>query len=898
MSLIESQKHAKIKPILLSQIMDKPNDDTYIITATQRLSRFLLEKYEKQQLEQGKQAWKTPHILSWSTWLQQLWLNQASGLLLHTHQERLLWQKVILEDENTHVLNPKALAKQAMAAWEILADYHIDPNCLQDAGEEHQALLRWAGQVEHEIETLQNDHVYYQQHQLLAQLCKKNSFAAPSTIILVGFDSFSPAQHQFFNHLQANQHHIYQSSAEDTPAQIQLSSFSDDEEELRQTCQHIRVYVEKHPEHSLGILIPDLEQRLAQVKRIFSEELTPALSLHKQYAEQGEYFNISMGSPLAKQPMIQSIFSILSLTSQQYLSYQSVSQLLLNPYIMGFEQEAVPRAQFDAQLLRHNHEQLTRSQLLQLSQSSQSSELDLQQWSAFVEMLEVQVSNKVFAGKKALSTWLLLAEEVLKQCFWHEQAVSSDELAQVQNWRDLIHNMSKLDDFCPVLTWAEARARLQEYAFEHPFRPAPGHANIQVMGVLEAAGLRFDHAFILGMDDQTWPPAAKPHPLIPHHIQVLHQTPHANHEREWVFAQSVWQHLIHVAPTLNISYAKSKAHQEVQASSMLDVIAAHTPAQSYASSRYAYTLQQHQADMKDINDTALAVSSAEKIRGGTSILASQSACAFQAFAQHRLQLQGIETPTLGLNPAEQGSLLHKALELFWQAASNHANLSKWIDSQSLHQHIEQSIEQAWSSLKGTVTPMIKGLEKQRLQTLIHRWLMLESERIAFKVLETEGKRDVSFGQHRALTLQTRIDRIDQDIEGNRIILDYKTGVCSAKDALGERPESPQLPAYLLAEQDVGHEVAGLVYAQVRHDGLSFQGFLREQTTLPQFKTARGQEKTSEHWQHLQQQWRETLDSLADDFMAGQAKVQPKSILSCRYCGFSGLCRIESQERSV
>ncbi|MDQ6984405.1 MAG: hypothetical protein Q9M44_06790, partial [Ghiorsea sp.] len=68
------------------------------ITVNQRLARFRLQQFEAKQTEQGKLAWKTPNISSWSVWLQQQWLQDGEGLLLSPHQEALFWRDVVSDD--------------------------------------------------------------------------------------------------------------------------------------------------------------------------------------------------------------------------------------------------------------------------------------------------------------------------------------------------------------------------------------------------------------------------------------------------------------------------------------------------------------------------------------------------------------------------------------------------------------------------------------------------------------------------------------------------------------------------------------------------------------------------------------------------------------------------------
>jgi len=889
---IEDDKFTKSKlsqinatPISVCELHNSLAEHAMLITANQRLARFRLQQFEQTQQQQGKAAWHTPRIISWSVWLQELWHEYQAGLLLSMQQEALFWRDVVSADEEAHVLNPKALAKQAMDAWQILADYFIDPACLLSGGEEHMALYRWAEEVKTRITNLNPDFV--QRAAMLEQLQAVVNKTNNTPIILDGFDAFSPAQASLINHLQSLGWQVFEVMQDKEPTSPDLHIYHDEETELRFVCQQIRAIAAQDKQHNIGLFIPDLEQRAAQVSQILSEELAPALSLLPDTDQEGQYFNLSLGSVLAKQPMIQAGLKLLSLTIQPTLDAQTYAEILHSPYLKGFADEQVARAALDKQLRSNNYQQISLSQLLNVAQHS---ELETPILEAVLQDLMVHISeHQSFRGKQFFSAWLQKASALLDELGWATEAETAFENAQLQGWKDMIHQLSGLDDFCDKLTWAEALARLQEYAFEQLFRPAPGLANIQVMGFLEASNLRFDEAFIISMDDHTWPPAAKPHPLIPVDIQAQYQTPHANSEREWVYAQQVWQNLLHTTPKLHVSYAKVREHQDMQPSPLLHGLQQEDD-MPYASQRYAAQLQSQQPKLEDIADKAVPVTKDESIRGGTGILAAESACPFQAFAKYRLKLDGIEIPSQGLNSREQGILLHKVLEIFWGKHPSQQRLLDLIDAKILDAEIQSCISAAWRGLARKIDQDTQHLEQRRLSHLIRDWLLFEAERPPFKVVEREAWRDVKLGD---LVLHTKLDRVDIDKNGHRIILDYKTGESLASKALGERPDAPQLPAYLLAEQDKGLTVDALAFAQVRFQGLGFKGFVKEDDVLPKLKAYKGKKDAPDDWHALTQHWQDSLNHLADEFMAGKASVTPKNAQACTYCDFESLCRIKN-----
>ena len=50
----------------------------------------------------------------------------------------------------------------------------------------------------------------------------------------------------------------------------------------------------------------------------------------------------------------------------------------------------------------------------------------------------------------------------------------------------------------------------------------------------------------------------------------------------------------------------------------------------------------------------------------------------------------------------------------------------------------------------------------------------------------------------------------------------------------------------------------------------------------------------ESWEELNERWREILTALAEDFLSGNAAVEPLSASTCTWCGLQPLCRVERE----
>ncbi|MDQ7001146.1 MAG: hypothetical protein Q9N02_00470, partial [Ghiorsea sp.] len=433
-------------PIQASQLYATLSQQSILVTSNQRLARFRLQAFEKQQLQLGKTAWETPAMLPWATWLRLQWDHANIGLWLSKQQEALLWQTCIAQDQQVHVLNPKALSKQAMDARQILTDFHIDPDCLEHVGEEHLALWRWQQSIQEQTAE------HYLSFQILEMLQHTQIMPIQPHIVLDGFDSFTPAQISYFEHLKQLGCNINLVVNDSPKANVERIQYQDEEAEIRQVCQKIRRHSQQHPQHSIAVLVPNLERVAPTISQIFSEELAPTLSLESNVDEQGAYFNMSLGSPLAKQPLIQTALHLLRLTQQYSMDFQLVSQLLLNPYIQGHDDESAQRAACDANLRQHNQYNLTIKQWLQLCQANDDSPLPL-----LIHVLELvlqqQQALKSSPHKQYLSQWLSISESFLDNILWQSQNSNlAYEAAQQQNWKTLITSLPSLDDFCGLIT--------------------------------------------------------------------------------------------------------------------------------------------------------------------------------------------------------------------------------------------------------------------------------------------------------------------------------------------------------------------------------------------------------------------------------------------------------------
>lgn len=159
---------------------------------------------------------------------------------------------------------------------------------------------------------------------------------------------------------------------------------------------------------------------------------------------------------------------------------------------------------------------------------------------------------------------------------------------------------------------------------------------------------------------------------------------------------------------------------------------------------------------------------------------------------------------------------------------------------------------------------------------------LEVRRPPFTVVKLEEKKIIEIG---GLHLETRADRVDELPDGRQVILDYKTGDVKPQGWTGPRLDQPQIPLYCISS-DAG--IAAAAFARIQAEGIGLIGI--SDVPLPGLKSYSGKNDPPLEEQIVE--WRRALASLAEQFKAGDARVDPKSgEKTCEYCAIVPLCRI-------
>jgi len=844
-------------------------------------------------------------VFAIADWLEQLWQQMllradalAAGVwVLDAQQEQWLWEQAVRAGD-IPLLRPGQAAQQAQSAFRTLVLWRQFPlgAALRDecAAQPDSALfLQWLDRFAASCEQ-RGAIASIERDRRVVEAVSRQRVALPAAVVTVGFDDQPPLYARL---LQAVADHTELALPEKTqratrvgcaslPAQLQAAALWAQRE------------LQKNPAGPIAIVVPDLNQQRPLVERVLLDVCVPEhASPHR--ARQLPPINFSSGEPLAQMPLIRAALQLLELTAID-IERETLLQIARSPFsAFADEDESVQAAFIDAVCS-------LRSGKLRAAQTRRCAEeiaakFSTTRWAtALHEVAEFMRRARWHETNYSARAWRELFTEALALLGWPgARTLDSIEYQQHRHWQQALVQFARLDQVGAPLDFGAALQRLRSIVQAQVFQAQNVDTPLQVLGVLEAAGLQFRALWLCDMGDDRWPAAAAPHPLLPRDLQRRLRMPRCDAEREFSIAQRLTRSLLASAENIVVSYQNTR-EEVARAISPLFAALPEKSAEEIlegsldtllpASARREYN-RAHFALETFAAGAAPRWTAAEVARGGSALFKDQAACAFRAFAAHRLRARPLDEPVAGLDAAERGSILHAALEYVWRELKTQAALLA-LDDEAQQRLIERAAQIALRDFcqrePARLGPRFIALEQQRLARVLHGWLAIERERGEFVVHALEHTTRAELA---GLPLNLRVDRIDRLRDGRFLIIDYKTknGNCSINEWLGERPDEPQLPLYArLIDDDAA--VAGVAFAQVRLEkpqlvgvgDIDEQGF-----ALP---TEFAENVGVEDWPALQTLWHDVLQSLAQQFIEGRAAIEPKAKNTCDFCALDSICR--------
>ena len=868
-----------------------------LLCVNQRLARHHSVHYQQWQLEKGSVCWETPDILPLRSWIAQLHRQAvAMGLsdvsLVPALKVQQAWQRIVESDNTLHLLDSAGAARSALKAWQLSCVWNCkNPEDQYLSADQFawqrwlQRYLDWLGERQGIDEAMLPDELVRvfdiateaQSAQLL-----------PQTLIVDGVLQLPAQLQMLMDKLQQCGVDVHIHSTEPC-AHIHRITYPDDDTELLSIATQMRAELEHDPQRSLGLVVPDLQQRRAEVVRAFERVFYPALS-PSQVRAQPQVYEISLGLPLAAQPVIATALLLLQLTANS-IGSNDLTHLLLSPHWLAAQTEARRREQLDRRL----REKRTREMTLETFSTVLYSGSQLKP-----KIKKLLVKRQLRAAN--LTEWASRFSNWLSELGWPGKSPDSEEYQAVSAWLECLDDMQLLDDG-PKVSFSTAAGQLQLLARERVFQPETPATPIQVMGRLESHALAFDCLWVAGLDSDQWPPAGSPSAFLSISEQKARGVPDSSAAERLALAEKEFALWASQTPLLAVSSAASREGNELAAAALPAVTAHHDvqPGVEQMLGRIQQ-VQVAKAPLQIISSALKCVNREDahgpglppgtKVDGGARLFENQALCPFRAFATHRLKIRPLEEVGPGLDPRQHGTLLHTALEIFWDEVRTHDALMSLAASgldEKLADVVAQAIEQS------DVPQRLQALETRRLQPLLHEWLIkCEAPRQPFEVLKLEQKLRIEHGD---IEMDVVIDRIDS-ADGELLVIDYKTGVNNRVNSWADaRISNPQLPLYVLTDK----AIEGASFAQVAVNQTRFIGIASSESVLPGVAVKLRRHTSNadydaplENWQAWREHWGSSLDAIAAEIKQGVATVTPMKN-ACTYCLLPSLCRIDSEQ---
>ena len=873
-----------------------------VLTVNTRLSRYLRASFDSEMQLNGDAAWPTPVVMPLFSWIESLW-NESwpDRPLLSGTRSQALWERVVSSDRflSKEIIMNSGVAKTAYDAYTMIREYRITlPDDIY-LTEEAKALKRWAEVYEKEV-----DHLGFVEQASLSEkvteLIRNRSISVPDTVVFAGFDEISPRMASLIKGIEGNGGRVeFWPEHQENLKPVSVREYTDEVEEVIQASRWARKTL--RPGMRIGFIVPDLERYKKIIRREFTSELNPEAVF--PWRDTKDVFNISLGTPLSEEPLVKTALEILSI-GEEAVDINEISAVLLSPYFAGSDEEHLSLARLDATLKKEGRFIASLAGIGRIIDRNKMSSL-----SGFRRRLDNWLKALGESRKRELpSRWSENLSILLKNIEFPSKryTLTSSEYQVLKGWNGLLRGLASLDDLLGQINRSEAVSHLTKMAGDTIHQPESEECPIQVMGLLESSGLCFDHIWIIGAHSDAFPAQPSPNPFIPLFVQKRHDLPHSTPERELAFSKRLLCKLFNSSDLFEVSFPKVVDKKEVTASPLFGPLENPPLKKGDAggfiseSSRIKDAVHSGMAieDMPTDTDIPPDEEEVGMITGGTSIIKDQSWCPFRAFAIHRLNASGIDTPGLGLSLQNRGNIVHVALKAFWDRVGGSAGLKTIIANKELDRYIAESVTEAFKRFY-PIEPLSERyleLERDRVSGLLREWMEgIESKRGDFTIEKTEYQTDIAI---EGLTMKARLDRIDSVNDGKKIIIDYKTGECNKNDWLTKRPKEPQLLVYNLVDS-----FDAISFAKVKPGECGFIGISKEDDILPKVvsleKDVKLREKLQEinTWDELTESWKGVVNSLARQFLEGKNAVDPIE-KACDYCELKGLCRIFDEEESL
>jgi RecB family exonuclease len=666
---------------------------------------------------------------------------------------------------------------------------------------------------------------YKQQHNLVDIFDLYAKFNKSGSYYYFGFKSLNPLDREFLTTIDAQE-----LPSKNLQFLTNNTIFRSDEDEIKSAIKWACDLYAQDRSKSIVLVHPQLEDYKHKFSYYFNQTFDEF-----DLQTKDKSFNISLGNSLLQYKMATDLYLALSIIYDLSKNSAKITDLikLISSNYFDFSYDLVAKIEaINSEILPTEH----------------LSDLGL-------ESLLIEIPKNL-----SYTDYLIELETILNHLgFLANKNLSSDEYQLLVKIKQELQNLTKNSQQVSFKTFLGDVHYIFSTAI---FSPQSGERQIQVMGMLEAEGLNFDYAWVMGLNQDILPAPLNPPEYLAVNVCQKFGVAHCDFTHNLIDAKLSIKLLKNLANEVNFSCALMINEVAAMPSLMLD----------WQDSVLSFDEQKNANNYKQIQLKNIATHFVgDKLKSAIKVINSQNLCPFSGFAT-RLNLMDEQEKTIGISPIDKGLILHKSLELIYQQIKNKSQL-KSLGNEDKNQLINSSLSQA---MQGFSDDILTRLSQEYFAQKITKFLELELKRDDFEVITTEGLKTISMAD---LKITIRLDRVDRDVDGKIIILDYKTGGVSIKSVC-ERLTQVQLPIYTYA-------VASNAVGFIEFKDEPCYKYIADDKILP--TSSRAITKCDNNYAEQQELWHKQLVNIITNFKNGDARIIP-SDNACKYCNLDSLCR--------
>ena len=431
-------------------------------------------------------------------------------------------------------------------------------------------------------------------------------------------------------------------------------------------------------------------------------------------------------------------------------------------------------------------------------------------------------------------------------------------------------------------------------------------ARLDVLGILEAEGAKWDAVWILSLQDDVLPTVPKPNPLLPKSALLRVDAPRTDHHREFLWAEAMLKSLLETALTIRLSWHAFAGEMPTKASPLINQ---HLPEERWSSldelielapsAAPAHLIAPPQADLEFLKDDyGPPVPDDALLSGGSRLIDLQATNPQWAFAVYRLHMRAFDPyPRYELDRMQRGSFIHAALESFWREVRDQATLKAFSDGELIDK-IDEVVDTSARSELLFESDALLELEKGFVKSQLFHFLKLEQQReLAFTVTEVEKNAEIALSN---IKIRVKIDRVDFLENDSYLYLDYKTGNLPSykMNWYRERPIDLQLPLYAAYGEYPINDIGGVGFGGLKPKQMGFAGIGVANWSYP--GKSKVEVKDAADFERQLSDWKGVLMALADEIARGYAAnscFDKKDMQYCEVLPFLRLGQVFEEEEN-